>query len=89
MTDARERFLREIADRLPPERIEEVHLFPPLRQGGVESGIGSMPEDEVANQLRGERRQQDAVAVVRRRVEQTGDGARRAQHWEIVRPSWP
>lgn len=39
MTDTRERFLREIADRLPPERIEEVHLFPPLRQGGVESGV--------------------------------------------------
>ena len=39
MTDARERFLREIAGRLPPERIEEVHLFPPLRQGGVESGV--------------------------------------------------
>lgn len=39
MSDARERFLREIADRLPPERIEEVHLFPPLRQGGMESGV--------------------------------------------------
>lgn len=39
MTDTRERFLREIADRLPPERIEEVHLFPPLRQGGIESGV--------------------------------------------------
>ena len=45
MTDARERFLREITDRLPPERIEEVHLFPPLRQGGVESGVAVVAAD--------------------------------------------
>lgn len=37
--DARERFLRDIAERLPPDRIEEVHLFPPIRQGGKESGL--------------------------------------------------
>ena len=51
MTDTRERFLREIADRLPPERIEEVHLFPPLRQGGVESGVAVVAaEVEVRNE---------------------------------------
>ena len=49
MIDARERFLREIAGRLPPERIEEVHLFPPLRQGGIESGVAVLAvEPEVA-----------------------------------------
>jgi hypothetical protein len=55
MTDARERFLREIADRLPPERIEEVHLFPPLRQGGVESGVAVVAADvmEVAEEAEG------------------------------------
>ena len=49
MSDARERFLREIAGRLPPERIEEVHLFPPLKQGGIESGVAVVAaEPEVA-----------------------------------------
>ena len=48
MTDTRERFLREIADRLPPERIEEVHLFPPLRQGGIESGVAVVAAEQDA-----------------------------------------
>jgi hypothetical protein len=37
--DPRERFLREIADRIRTERIAEIHLFPPLRSGGRESGV--------------------------------------------------
>jgi len=36
---ARERLLREIVARVPVERIAEVHLFPPMRQGGVETGV--------------------------------------------------
>ncbi|HUF28953.1 MAG TPA: hypothetical protein VMM18_18370 [Gemmatimonadaceae bacterium] len=39
MNETRERFLREIADRVPAGRLSELHLFPPLRQGGVESGV--------------------------------------------------
>lgn len=39
MTDTQRRFLHEIAGRLPPGRIAELHLFPPLRQGGVETGV--------------------------------------------------
>lgn len=39
MSETRERFLREIAERLPLERLSEVHVFPPLRQGGMESGV--------------------------------------------------
>lgn len=35
----RERFFREIAERVLPERIEEVHVFPALRQGGRECGM--------------------------------------------------
>ncbi len=34
-----ERFLRAIGERLPAERVVEVYLFPPLRQGPMESGI--------------------------------------------------
>ena len=37
--EGRERFLKEIAERLPVDRIEEVHLFPAIRQGGKESGV--------------------------------------------------
>ena len=39
MIETTERFLREIADRVGTASVEEVHLFPPIRQGGVESGV--------------------------------------------------
>lgn len=39
MNDATERFLREIAAHVGAEHVAEVHLFPPLRQGPVESGV--------------------------------------------------
>jgi hypothetical protein len=35
----RERFLMAIAAVLPPERFIELHFFPAIRQGGVESGV--------------------------------------------------
>jgi len=41
-TGAREidvRFVRAIAEQLPAERVAEVYLFPPLRQGTIESGV--------------------------------------------------
>lgn len=38
MIETTERFLREIADRIGPAFVESVHLFPPIRQGGVETG---------------------------------------------------
>lgn len=49
--ETRERFLRAIAERIAPERIEELHLFPPLRQGGKESGVAVITvrtEEDVA-----------------------------------------
>jgi len=40
MTDeTRARFLAAIAAQLPVDRIAEVHLFPAIRQGGMESGV--------------------------------------------------
>jgi hypothetical protein len=39
MSETRDRFLRAIAERIPVDRIEEVYLFPALRQGGQESGV--------------------------------------------------
>ncbi len=37
--DPQTRFLREIAARVPVERVSEVHLFAPMRQGGLETGV--------------------------------------------------
>jgi len=39
VSEVTERFLRSIIAKVPLERIEELHLFAPLRQGGVETGI--------------------------------------------------
>lgn len=38
MIETTERFLKEIADRVGAPNVESVHLFPPIRQGGVETG---------------------------------------------------
>ncbi len=46
-SDARERFLLEIAAVVPPHRIAEAHFFAPLRQGQIETGvcvIAALPE---------------------------------------------
>jgi hypothetical protein len=34
-----DRFVRAIAEHVPAERVAEVYLFPPLRQGPIESGV--------------------------------------------------
>ena len=48
--EGRERFLRAIAERIDADRVEEVHVFPAIRQGGRESGVAVLtirPEDAV------------------------------------------
>ena len=35
----RDRFLAAVAERVNPDLIAEAHLFPPIRQGGTESGV--------------------------------------------------
>jgi hypothetical protein len=37
--ETEERFVRAIAEQVPMERVAEVYLFPPLRQGPIESGV--------------------------------------------------
>ena len=39
MIETTERFLRDIADRIGVDAVDEVRLFPPLRQAGVETGV--------------------------------------------------
>ena len=46
-SDARERFILEIAAVLAPERLVEAHFFAPLRQGQIETGVcvlAALPE---------------------------------------------
>ncbi|HEU4586516.1 MAG TPA: hypothetical protein VFR95_12255 [Gemmatimonadaceae bacterium] len=54
--EGRERFFRAIAERIDVERVEEVHLFPAIRQGGRESGVAVLT-------LRPEQLESDVVAM--------------------------
>ena len=45
MTETQQRFLRAIAERVPMRQVVELHLFPPIRQGGVETGVAVVAED--------------------------------------------
>jgi hypothetical protein len=50
MTQNETRFLQEIASRIAPERIVEVHLFAPLRLGAVESGVAIVAAGPAGNE---------------------------------------
>ncbi len=39
INETRERFIRDIAERLDPARIVELHFFPSIRQGPIETGV--------------------------------------------------
>jgi hypothetical protein len=39
LNETGERFVKAILDRVPAERIAEIHLFPPIRQGQLETGV--------------------------------------------------
>lgn len=38
MIETTERFLKDIADKVGVANVEMIHLFPPIRQGGLETG---------------------------------------------------
>jgi hypothetical protein len=38
MIETTERFLKDIAEKVGAENVETIHLFPPIRQGGLETG---------------------------------------------------
>lgn len=46
ISETRERFLRAIIAAVPAERIAEIHFFPPIKQGGVESGVAVIAAGE-------------------------------------------
>ena len=39
LNETTERFIKAILDRVPAERIVEIHLFPAIRQGPLETGV--------------------------------------------------
>ena len=39
LNETAERFLKAIIERVPVERIVELHLFPAIRQGQIETGV--------------------------------------------------
>jgi hypothetical protein len=39
MTETQERFLRTVLTRVPLESVVEMHLFPPIRRGTLETGV--------------------------------------------------
>jgi len=52
MDDTRARFLSAIAGQLGAERIVELHLFSPIRQGAMETGVAvvaALPDESVAD----------------------------------------
>jgi hypothetical protein len=78
-TDGRERFLKAIAERIAPERIEELHLFPAIRQGGREMGVAVVAvrlEEPVAEEPAAEQPVADEpVAEVDAPVDATDESA--------------
>ena len=42
----RERFLAAVAEQVPLDRVVELYLFQPIRQGGVESGVAVIAATE-------------------------------------------
>ena len=55
INETRERFLRAILERIPVERIVEVHFFPAIRQGQVETGVAVIAATPLAAQRPAER----------------------------------
>lgn len=49
MTEAQQRFLKDIADRLQGGRIEELRLYPTVRVGPIESGVAIVALDQPAD----------------------------------------
>jgi hypothetical protein len=45
-TDTRDRFLGAIAERVDRDAVAEAHLFQPIKQGGIESGVAVVAVSE-------------------------------------------
>ncbi|WP_291161172.1 hypothetical protein [Gemmatimonas sp. UBA7669] len=79
VSEVTERFLRAVIAEVPLELIEELHLFSPLRQGTVETGIAVLAARKAApmaeEQLELAEEQQTAIAVEAEAVAPEAEGA--------------
>lgn len=63
LTDTQRRFLTLVADRISLDRVVELHLFPPMRQGGsVETGVAVIAARPIAQPAAVSEAQDAAVA---------------------------
>jgi hypothetical protein len=76
MNDTQLRFLREIAERVPLDRVTEVHLFRARRQGAMETGVAV-----VAARVEGEDEQRSRQTVYTARYRHVLKGPERGD-WE-------
>jgi hypothetical protein len=49
LNETGERFLKAILERVPVERIVELHLFPAIRQGQIETGVAVVAAEPPPN----------------------------------------
>jgi hypothetical protein len=78
MDDTRARFLAAIAAQVPPDRVAEVHLFAPIRQGGMESGVAVVAlEREPADALDAATGAEDVGSVTDVAMPTAGDAPER------------
>lgn len=79
VSEVTERFLRAVIAEVPLELIEELHLFSPLRQGTVETGIAVLAARKAApmaeEQLELAEEQQTAIAEAAEAVAPEAEGA--------------
>ena len=75
ITDAQRRLLAAVAQRLPPERVRELHLFAPIRQGGVETGLAVLAVGEAEEPVATEPAPARPAAPAAPRGEGAVDGA--------------
>jgi hypothetical protein len=81
--ETRERFLAAVAGKLPPEKVVEVHLFQPIRQGGMQSGVAVVAVREEELPTDSEASPENRLAVYTARYRLTQKGPERGK-WEFV-----
>ncbi len=59
MNETSERFLKAILERVGSGRVVEIHLFPPIRQGQMETGVAVVAAAPLAEQGSGPRAPDD------------------------------
>jgi hypothetical protein len=83
--ETRDRFFAAVAGSLPVEKVVEVHLFQPIRQGGMQSGVAvvAVDEDPPLTEESPEPRAESRLAVYTARYRLTQKGPDRGK-WDFA-----